>query len=305
MNSPAFPTTHQWTWRGHRVRYQTLGDRGSAVILIHGFGASGDHWRHNLAALATQHRVYALDLMGFGFSDKPNPQSFSYTFETWADQVLDFCEAVVQAPVHLIGNSIGCIVALQAAVQDPHRCHSLSLLDCSLRLLHERKRPTLPWYQQISTPIFQRVLGLPPVGQFFFSQVARPGAIANFLRQAYHNSAAVTQDLVEYIYRPALEPGAAAVFLSFIQYSHGPLAEDLLPQVRCPVLILWGAEDPWEPLALGQDLAQFDCVEDFIALPGVGHCPQDEAPDQVNPILLQWLDRQTPQLHNHKHKLTL
>ena len=288
MASPEFK---HWQWRDYQVRYQTAGDRGSAIILIHGFGGSSGHWRKNIAELATQHRVFAIDLVGFGFSDKPSPQAFDYTFENWADQVLAFAQEVIGESVFLIGNSIGCIVALQAAVRSPQSCIGVAMLDCSLRLLHEKKRATLPWYQQASTPIFQQILAWKPIGNFFFSQVAKPKAVANFLKQAYGDPATVTDELVDVILRPAFEPGAADVFLSFIQYSHGPLAEELLPQMERPVLILWGEADPWEPIEMGRSLSNYDAVDDFIPLPGVGHCPQDEAPHLVNPLLLDWMKK--------------
>ncbi len=283
------PTIQYWQWRGYRVRYQAAGSTGPAVILIHGFGGSSDHWRKNIAELAASHRVFAIDLIGFGFSDKPAPQAFDYTFENWADQVLAFGQDVVGEAAFLIGNSIGCIVALQSAVRSPQSCLGVAMLDCSLRLLHERKRQTLPWFRQMATPIFQQILALRPVGHFFFAQIAKPKAVANFLKQAYGDPATVTDELVDVILTPAFEPGAADVFLSFIQYSQGPLAEDLLPQMQRPVLILWGEADPWEPIEMGRSLANYEAVEDFISLPGVGHCPQDEAPELVNPLLLEWM----------------
>ena len=66
-----------------------------------------------------------------------------------------------------------------------------------------------------------------------------------------------------------LQPGAVDVFLDFISYSGGPLPEELLPQVGCPVSILWGEADPWEPIAKGRVYGDFDCVEEFIPLPGM------------------------------------
>ncbi|WP_338038162.1 alpha/beta fold hydrolase [Neosynechococcus sphagnicola] len=124
--------------------------------------------------------------------------------------------------------------------------------------------------------------------------------IQKILRQAYGHPEAVTDQLVALLLRPAQEPGAADVFLAFTAYSSGPLAEELLPQITCPVLILWGMADPWEPVALGRDLANFAAVEAFIPLEGVGHCPQDEAPEQVNPLLAAWVAKhwvvETPDL---------
>ena len=69
----------------------------------------------------------------------------------------------------------------------------------------------------------------------------------------------------------AIQPGAVEVFLDFISYSGGPLPEELLPQISSPVSILWGEADPWEPIELGRAYADYDCVEEFIPLPGASY----------------------------------
>ncbi len=285
-----------WHWQGCRIRYQQAGETGPALVLIHGFGASSIHWRKNLPELGRAHRVFAIDLLGFGQSDKPTPgQPHAYTFETWGQLVRDFCREIVGEAAFWVGNSIGAVVALQAAVDEPEGCRGLVLIDCSLRLLHVRKRALLPWYRSAPAPLLQQLLAIQPLGQFFFSQLATPRTLRRILRQAYGRSAAVTEDLIQLLLEPAFEPGALAVFLAFIQYDQGPLAEDLLPQLSCPVLVLWGEADPWEPIALGQEFAKFPAVDEFIALPGLGHCPQDEAPELVNPLIAQWIAQQIVQ----------
>lgn len=282
-------TIQRWQWHGQSIAYEQAGDTGPALILIHGFGASSFHWRKNLAVLGQTHRVYAVDLLGFGRSAKPTPnQPLSYTFETWGQQILDFCRDIVQGPAFLVGNSIGCIVALQAAVTQPKTVQGLVLLNCSLRLLHDRKRQSLPWYRSVGTPIIQSLLGIKPIGQSFFQSLAKAKVVDRVLRQAYGRKAEVTPELVEALVEPSRDPGAVEVFLAFVRYSQGPLPEDLLPHVSCPVLVLWGAEDPWEPIDLGRALAAVPQVEHFIPLPGVGHCPQDEAPELVNPLVRDW-----------------
>lgn len=286
--------THEWHWQGFPIRYQTAGSIGTPILLIHGFGASSDHWRKNLPDLADHHRVYALDLIGFGLSAKPKPNDpIPYTFETWGAQVIAFCQEVIGAPTFLVGNSIGCIVALQAAVDSPDWIQGVMLLNCSLRLLHERKRLELPWYQKAFTPLVQAILANHTIGHFFFAQIARPQAVRNALNQAYGRKEAVTDELVNLILEPARDVGAADVFLAFVRYSQGPLAEDLLPRVTCPVLIAWGEADPWEPITLGRELSAYSCVERFVSLSGVGHCPQDEAPELVNPLIRNWLQEKT------------
>ncbi|MGD1930795.1 MAG: alpha/beta fold hydrolase [Leptolyngbyaceae cyanobacterium] len=279
-----------WPWQGLPIRYQKAGTTGAPILLIHGFGASSDHWRKNLPVLAATNQVYAIDLLGFGKSVKPSPgDPITYTFETWGQLVVDFCRDVIGEATFLVGNSIGCIVAMQAAVMAPKQVRAIALLDCSLRLLHDRKRSTLPWYRGAPTPLFQALLGIRPLGHFFFSRLARPNFIRNVLKQAYGREEAVTDELVNLLIEPAKDEGAADVFLAFVRYSQGPIAEDLLPQLQCPALFLWGDADPWEPIELGREYANYPTVEDFIVLEGVGHCPQDEAPELVNPLLRDWV----------------
>jgi pimeloyl-ACP methyl ester carboxylesterase len=284
-------STQKWTWQGFNICYQTQGTDGPAVILVHGFGASWGHWRKNIPFLAESCRVYAIDLIGFGASAKPEPgEKIEYTLETWGQQVADFCREVVGEPAFLVGNSIGCIVAMQAAVSNPDIALGTALLNCSLRLLHDRKRLALPWTKRVGAPILQKFLSIQAVGNFFFSQLAKPKTVKKILLQAYANGETVTDELVEILMKPANDPGAAAVFLAFTSYSTGPLPEDLLPLLPCPAIILWGTADPWEPIDLGRELANFPQVQKFIPLEGVGHCPQDEAPELVNPILQSWID---------------
>ncbi|MBD1936370.1 alpha/beta fold hydrolase [Microcoleus sp. FACHB-68] len=296
-STPAAGTTvtnYTWTWRGFPICYQTQGEAGPIVVLIHGFGASCGHWRKNLPVLAANCRVYALDLIGFGGSAKPTPGvDISYTFETWGQQIADFCREVAGTPAFLVGNSIGCIAAMQAAVAHPDIALGVALLNCSLRLLHDRKRAQLPWYRSLGAPIAQKILAINWISQLFFNRLATPATVRKILLQAYKRPEAVTDELIEMLLVPARDPGAVGVFVAFTAYSQGPLPEDLLPQLPCPALMLWGTADPWEPVALGRELAQFSTVQKFIPLEGVGHCPQDEAPELVNPILQQWILEQS------------
>jgi len=288
LNAPQF-----WSWRGFPVCYQAQGQEGPAIVLIHGFGASWGHWRKNIPALAEVGRVYAIDLIGFGGSAKPAPGEIDYTFETWAQQIADFCQEVIGTPVLLIGNSIGCIAAMQTAVDRPDLVQGVALLNCSLRLLHDRRRSELPWHRRFGAPVLQSLLAVRWFGRNFFKLIAKPNTVRKILLQAYANPASVTDELVDMILAPAADAGAADVFLAFTRYSQGPLPEDLLEHLSCPVWLLWGTEDPWEPIDLGRELAKFPAVQQFIALEGAGHCPQDDAPEQVNPILRDWVLQQS------------
>ncbi|MBF2008833.1 MAG: alpha/beta fold hydrolase [Chlorogloeopsis fritschii C42_A2020_084] len=294
ISTTALTSTKTWNWQGFSICYQSQGSTGPAIVLVHGFGASWWHWRKNIPVLAENFRVYAIDLIGFGASAKPKPgENFAYTIETWGQQIADFCREVVGEPVFLVANSIGCIVAMQAAVSNPEIALGVALLNCSLRLLHDRKRETLPWHRRFGAPLLQRILSFKPIGEFFFYQIAKPKTVRKILLKAYANSTAVTEELVDILTAPASDPGAAAVFLAFTSYSQGPLPEELLPQLPCPAIILWGTADPWEPIELGRELANFPQVQKFIPLEGVGHCPQDEAPELVNLILQDWIWERT------------
>eukprot|EP00879_Flechtneria_rotunda_P028385 GHRR01030491.1.p1 GENE.GHRR01030491.1~~GHRR01030491.1.p1 ORF type:complete len:207 (+),score=68.22 GHRR01030491.1:354-974(+) len=155
----------------------------------------------------------------------------------------------------------------------------------SLRGLHVERQ--LPWQRPVVTAV-QRMLKDTPMGAAFFNNVATPRTVKTILCQAYCNDAAVTDELVDCILKPGLQPGAVQVFLDFISYSAGPLPERLLAGVPegIPVSILWGADDPWEDIKEGRRLfAHHPCVTEFVELPGVGHCPQDEAPEKVNPLI--------------------
>ncbi|KAK2986554.1 hypothetical protein RJ640_022432, partial [Escallonia rubra] len=232
-----------WSWRGYSIRYQCAGDSGPSLVLVHGFGANSScaslvffnsgHWRKNIPILAESHRVYSLDLIGYGYSDKPNPRDFGvtsfYTFETWATQLNDFCADVVKDEAFFICNSIGGLVGLQAAVLEPQKCKGILLLNISLRMLHIKKQP---WFGRPLIRSFQSLLRNTALGKFFFNSVATPDSVRSILCQCYHDTSQVTDELVQTILLPGLEPGAADVFLEFICYSEGPLPEELLPQVK-------------------------------------------------------------------------
>jgi pimeloyl-ACP methyl ester carboxylesterase len=279
-----------WEWRGHRIAYRSAGDidnleRG-AVVLIHGFGASSGHWHKNIPYLAERGRVFAIDLLGFGNSAKPLPSpDLSYTFETWGQLVVDFCQTFVKTPVTLAGNSIGGIVAMQAAHFAPDRVRQTILLNCSLRQLHIRKQKDLPWYRVVGARLVQQLLTFRPFARVFFDQIRHPQAIRNILQQAYGNKEAITPELIAMLLQPARDPQAVDVFVAFVRYSGGPTPEDLLQTLPCPAYLLWGTADPWEPIELARQWQTFPCVQEFIPIEGAGHCPQDELPDVVNPLL--------------------
>eukprot|EP00741_Cyanophora_paradoxa_P021194 tig00000237_g20455.t1 len=287
-----------YTWRGHRIKYQHAKGSGPAVLCVHGFGAHSGHWRKNMAELSQAGcDVYAIDLIGYGGSDKPAPSdAFRYSMETWAALCLDFARDVIGRPPFIAANSIGCVVALQAAKDAPEALAGLGLLNVSLRLLSVQKAKDLPWIRREGAGLMMKVLSYKPLGGAFFSSLAKPQTVRNVLRQAYARKEAVDDELVEMLLGPAQDPGALDSFLAFITYNTGPIPEELLEAIARherppPVFMAHGEEDPWEPLRLARAFEGYEAVQEFRTLPGVGHCPQDEAPEVVNPLILEWLAR--------------
>jgi pimeloyl-ACP methyl ester carboxylesterase len=282
--------TQFWNWRGQQINYQVAGtESNTAILLIHGFGASVGHWRKNIPELAKETKVYAIDLLGFGDSAKPLPQpDLSYSFETWGSQIADFCREVIATPVVLAGNSIGAIAAMQGAIYLPELVTKVILINCSLRLLHESKQAKLPWYRRVGSLWLQQILQNRAIASLFFNQIRNPKAIRNILKQAYYRDSAITEELINILLKPAFDPHAVDVFVAFISYSFGPTPEELLEILPCDAILLWGDKDPWEPINLGREFQRFASVKEFIAIADAGHCPQDEVPELVNPILLKY-----------------
>tara|TARA_B100000609_G_scaffold189685_1_gene176913 strand:+ start:321 stop:782 length:462 start_codon:yes stop_codon:yes gene_type:complete len=83
-----------------------------AILLIHGFGASTDHWRFNIPELSKEFDVHAIDLLGFGKSPKPN--DIDYSGALWKDQVIAYVKEVIKKPTVIVGNSLGGYAALAA-----------------------------------------------------------------------------------------------------------------------------------------------------------------------------------------------
>ena len=107
-----------WNYAGHPVHVVTAAPAGPevpagpAVLLVHGFGASTDHWRHNIPVLSQRHEVHAIDLLGFGRSSKP--AELAYGGALWRDQLAAYVAERIGRPTVLVGNSLGGFSALAA-----------------------------------------------------------------------------------------------------------------------------------------------------------------------------------------------
>lgn len=298
------------------------------MLLIHGFGANSHHWRHTLPALAEGAQVVALDLLGFGASDKPrsclageaeSADAVRYGFALWASQVVDLISALLAAPtaaaaatsaaaapvrrLHLVGNSIGGMVALSAACrlrQQPIagcRLEQVVLIDCAQRRLDDKRLAEAPLLAQLGRPALKQLVRQRWLVGSLFRLLARPRVIRQVLQQAYPSGANIDDELVELLYRPSTAPGAVESFRGFVNLFNDALAPELLAELSdpghqpaVPVRLIWGEADPWEdPAEARQWAAHYGCIRALEILPGLGHCPHDEAPERVNPILRRWI----------------
>lgn len=333
--SPATGLENQfYTWKaGQNIRYQQSKTEGPPVVLVHGLFVNSDHWRKTLNALEG-YSVYALDLWGCGYSDKPleaptecngevrrfvegseedvlrdvelgsaggvqtrvqdvelrHPSGSPYNFYSWSDLIRDFCRDVVQAKetITLVSNSIGTISSLQAVLDEPDQFNGVFVISPNFRELHSAEVP----FSGVTMPVLRRVQSLlREKGQIAFDALAKPDTVKTILQEPYAVSEAVDDTLVQVLLDPLLEPGASRVVFDTLSYSAGPLPEQQLSSFPKPVWVCYGLDDPWTPGARVEALKRFSCVERVDGWGGVGHCPHDEAPERVNPLLVDFLSR--------------
>jgi len=297
--------------------------------MLHGLLVNADHWRQNLPPLAEAGlRVYALDLLGNGYTDKLDPTSEEvrningetkrdlsdvetnlvlgggsrkkvsvpqghplgsvYNIFTWSEQVSDFIEEMIQSEVILIGNSLGSLVSLQAAIDRPEQIQGLLLVNPRFRQEHVAEAPLF------ARPLIsgvQRLLRETFVGKVLYDVLKTESSVMEILKEPYYNTSQVTPELVEVLRAPLLMEGALESTLDILSYSTGPLLEQLLEDDRlaAPVWVCWGQRDPWTPLPRVMGLEEFEVVKKLVEFPNVGHCPHDESPEVVNDLILKFV----------------
>lgn len=266
------------------ARYWTAGNSGSAVLLIHGIACSVQEWERNIAALARQHRVFALDLLGFGLTDMPGNED--YSLERLAQFILDFMTAKDLDEAHLCGNSLGGRLALLCAAMAPQRISSTVLVDPA-------------GIEQRGTLLEFRLATLPGLGEL----LTHPTAFGTRMlwRKAFYDPAPfVTDELVERKLALARRAGAQAAFLKTLRgfvelrgFRPGPVAalHAALPQINAPCLVIWGENDRFVPARHAQVLQQTMPDVDVQVFARCGHVPQIELADRFNATVLQfWRD---------------
>lgn len=266
--------------------YLELGGEPGAppVVLLHGFGASVYSWRKAAPELAAAgFRVVALDLAGFGYSERPVDRA-AYTPAGQAAVVAEVLERLAPelgaqagtAPVHAVGHSFGGGVALSLAASRPDLVRSLVLVDTTLPTHSRAPRAGWPLYRPVAY-LLLRTIGL------------RRWFVRRALELAFHDDALVTPELV-YAYRERLlYRGPASAYRSLT----GPLPRERLAvelaAIRAPTLVVWGEEDALIPVEAGRRAAGRIPGARFKSLPACGHLPMEECPEPLLEAVLGFL----------------
>ena len=278
-----------WSWEGHDIYYVAAGEpRGDRppLLLVHGFGASTDHWRKNIHELQADFEVWAIDLLGFGRSAKPDRQ---YSGQLWRNQLHHFIQEMIGRPTVIAGNSLGGYASLCVAADHPESVAGVVLLNSAGPFPDGAAAATPnPWQTAIRQTI-QMFMLQPFPSWLLFQYVRQPRNVRKTLQQVYIDQTVVTDQLVDDILRPANDLGAAQVFASVFKSPKGDTVDALLAQMSAPLLILWGEGDPWmDTRRRSEQFRQHypQLQEHFLQ---AGHCPHDEVPQQVNQLMRDWV----------------
>jgi pimeloyl-ACP methyl ester carboxylesterase len=277
--------------------HHTHGGRGSPVVFIHGLGSSGYmEWRQNLESVAGRHRVFAPDLPGFGRTDKPRAR---YAIPYFARFVRRYMTGRGLRSAALVGTSLGGRIALEVALEEPKLVRKLVLVN-TLGL----GRPHVGAAQ-----VAYGLVTIPGVGETVMN-VARDAlrwAPPRMIRRVAGRYSGVSTDLertMDDAYLNDLREmygaeGFHDAYLSTIRNLVNPRAlfgghhdaTRRLDELKIPVQLIWGANDPLFPLAHASHAHSLIQNSRLAVIDGAGHTPQAERPEEFNRVLHEFLDR--------------
>src|SRR5665647_514777 len=220
-------------YHGVKINYYEAG-QGPPVILLHGFGGSAYSWRFLGPALAADHRVFTIDLKGYGLSAKP--EDGKYAVSDQADMVAEFIRTLDLHDLVVIGHSMGGGVTLMTYFKvredDPARIKKLVLIDSAG---YPQKMPWFIWLAKA-----------PLLGSVGGNLVSPRFAAAQVLKKCYYHKDRITDEQIDtYAYYSSL-PGAREAVVATAQQIEPEDIDAIIVRyqtIKVPVLIIWGAED--------------------------------------------------------------
>jgi pimeloyl-ACP methyl ester carboxylesterase len=277
---------------GVRLHYVEAGDPdGGLVLLLHGFPECWYSWRLQIGPLAnTGRRVIAVDLRGFGRSDKP-PGVAAYDLETLAADIVGCVDRLTPgAPAAaVVGHDWGGSIAWAVGALHPEAARRLVVVNCPpayalRRAWRNPKQALKSWYM-----FFIQIPRLPEA-------LLRSGGF-QFVDQALgparrRNPSAVTAEDIAYerteMARPGALTGALNYYRALLRLSPATL-QRLAQPVGVPTLLIWGDHDPYAQVELTRDFPSWATGGRLVHLPEAGHFSHQEEPERVNQLLMEWL----------------
>ncbi len=298
-----FNKSEIWKWKNWEISW-SLSKKSNCenninILLIHGFGASKNHWRHNQNFLGKNFNCFAIDLLGFGESSQPNAllnyepfkeNSIKYTFDLWSNQISTFCSEVIKSPVYIVGNSIGGIIALRAAEMLKDDCKGIILIDCAQRTMDDKRLKKNNVLMNFFRPVLKTFVRQRIISNTLFKRAANPKVIRKILEQAYPSGKNIDEELIQILYQPSKRENSKEAFRGFINLFDDYLATDLFGKIENPIQLIWGEKDPWESLSEAKDWKKaFRNIKRLDIIKGAGHCPHDEEPEKTNKLICEFI----------------
>jgi 2-hydroxy-6-oxonona-2,4-dienedioate hydrolase len=271
--------------KGYRTRSVEAGDDGDVVILMHGMGGHAETWLRNLLPLAKAgHRIYSIDLLGHGMSDKPE---LTYTIDVWVDQVLGFADALEAEQFHVGGISLGGWVAMRTALARPERVLSV------LNITGGGLRPVPPTPEEEAGWATLDVRTSDLLDQFGWDSMR---ARMNWL---VHDPASMPDEMVEIRRRFYVDPEAqraarsihAEVAKMLRQQKPGAISADELRSFPSRVLYAWTDHNPTTPVSVARAAHEITPSSELVMFEDCAHWPHYEKPEEFTARALAFLAR--------------
>jgi pimeloyl-ACP methyl ester carboxylesterase len=251
---------------GRELAYRRWGTHGTQIVLIGGFIEATDVWKRVAPILARTHRVYAVDLPPFGYSERKGP----YVLSTWLDEVEGFERALHITRPTVVGHSLGAAVAVGEALRRPRALRAIVLLDGDAL----RAGGAPGWVASLVVDPYYTALYRFVTGSDW---IFRKG-----LKAAYGPSAPrFTDAVVADWQRPFRVAGTAAAFKQMIPHGiQGWTPADLRRVHGVRTVVAWGAHDTTDAVSEGRASARA-LRAPFVILPNAGHLSMLADPNGV------------------------
>ncbi|PSS33167.1 Cryptochrome DASH like [Actinidia chinensis var. chinensis] len=268
-----------WRWKGFLIQYAVVGDEGPAILLVHGFGAFLEHYRDNISGIAEGgNRVWAITLLGFGKSEKPN---VVYTEVMWAELLKDFIIEVVGEPVHLVGNSMGGYFVAIVAGLWPAAAKSVVLINTAGNVIPQYS--SVPFSEERQTSVAAWL------GARLLLLYARL-RVKNIMKNLYPSRVERADDwIINQMIRASYDPGVVVVLESIFTFNLSIPLNYLLEGFENRVLVIQGMKDPLPNSRPILAMLREHCKGLTVRELDAGHCPHDELPEEVNSIIQEWV----------------